>query len=112
MQGSDKLTSKQPHKKFDISLNERTSSIIVFSLFFSWLLAFPFEGQILYTLLDYYQIETHTIVFGAIAATFAGLFSCGFFVKNMKAAKRLMLSSILFCIASSIVFISHPPLFG
>ncbi len=35
------------------------------------------------------------MVFGAIAATFCGLFLCGFFIKNMKAAKRLILGSIL-----------------
>ncbi len=89
-------------------INDRRLSVIVFSLFFSWLLAFPFEGQILYPLADYYQAEPHMMVFGAVAATFGGLFSCGFFIKSIKAAKRLMLGSIIFCIAGSGVFLFPP----
>ena len=89
-------------------INDRQLSVIVFSLFFSWLLAFPFEGQILYALADYYQAEPHMMVFGAVAATFGGLFSCGFFIKSIKAAKRLMLGSIIFCIAGSGVFLFPP----
>ena len=37
-------------------LNGRRLSIIVFSLFFSWMLAFPFQGQILYALSDKFNI--------------------------------------------------------
>ncbi len=39
------------------SAKNRRLSIIVFSLFFSWLLSFLFEGQILYALADYYDIS-------------------------------------------------------
>jgi DNA-binding CsgD family transcriptional regulator len=83
-------------------------SVIVFSLFFSWLLAFPFEGRILYALADYYNISTESFVFGTMAAHFAGLLACGFFVRNMRTAKKLMLFSIAFCVAASIVFFRPP----
>lgn len=96
------------HRILHINMDERKLSIMVFSLFFAWLLAFPFEGQILYALTDYYQAEPHMMVFGAIAATFSGLFTCGFFIKSMKAAKRLMLGSITFCIAGSGAFCLPP----
>ena len=64
--------------EFLLKIGERRLSIIVFLLFFSWVLAFPFEGQILYSLAEQYQIEPHTMVFSAIAATFLGLFFGGF----------------------------------
>lgn len=93
-------------KTFEI--DNRRLSVIVFSLFFSWLLAFPFEGRILYALADYHNISARSFVFGTMAAHFAGLLVCGFFVKNMATAKRLMLFSIAFCIAASGVFFGPP----
>jgi DNA-binding CsgD family transcriptional regulator len=89
-------------------VNNRRLSVIVFSLFFSWLLAFPFEGRILYALADYYNISAESFVFGTMAAHFAGLLACGFFVRNMQTAKKLMLFSIAFCIAASGVFFRPP----
>jgi DNA-binding CsgD family transcriptional regulator/MFS family permease len=91
--------------------NDRRITIIVFSLFFSWLLAFPFEGRILYALADYHNISAHQFVFSTIAAHFLGLVFCGFFVKNMLAAKRLMLFSITFCFLASGVFFLSPTFF-
>ena len=88
--------------------NERRLTVIVFSLFFSWLLAFPFEGRLLYALADYYSISAGSFVFGTMAAHLAGLLVCGFFVRTMRTAKRLMLFSIVFCIAASVVFF-YPP---
>lgn len=82
--------------------------IIVFSLFFSWLLAFLFEGRILYALADYYNISANSYVFETMAAHFSGLIVCGFFVKNMVTAKRLVLFSIAFCIVASGVFFCPP----
>lgn len=91
-------------------INNRRLSVIVFSLFFSWLLAFPFEGRILYALADHYSISAHSFVFETMAAHFAGLLVCGFFVKNLITAKRLMLFSIAFCIVASGVFFRPPSL--
>lgn len=86
----------------------RRLSIIVFSLFFAWLLAFPFEGRILYALAEYYNVPVHQFVFSTMAAHFAGLILCGFVIKTMKAAKRLMLGSIALCAAASGVFFLPP----
>jgi len=91
-----------------IKTNYRRLSVIVFSLFFSWLLAFPFEGKILYGLAAYYNISVDSFIFVTIAAHFLGLIACGFFVKNMRTANKLMLFSIAFCIAASGVFFSPP----
>ncbi len=66
---------------FDITnyINERRISVIIFSLFFSWMLALPFEGQVLYSLAEHYLIEPQNIILASIISIFCGLFICGFF---------------------------------
>ena len=83
-------------------------SIIVFSLFFSWLLAFPFEGQVLYAITDRFNIDAHTLIFSSILAHFVGLFACGFIIKTMKQAKYLMIFSIALCMVGSVPFFFPP----
>ena len=82
--------------------------VIVFSLFFSWLLAVSFEGQVLYAVADYYGTLAHSFVFGAMLAHFFGLLMGGFLVKNMKVAKDIVLFSIAFCIIATGVFFFPP----
>lgn len=89
-------------------MDERQLSIIVFALFFSWLLAFPFEGQVLYALSGRYNIEVHNLIFGVITFHFLGLGLSGFFIRTMKVAKKFIISSIVFCIVGSIVFFFPP----
>jgi len=92
-------------KKYSyFNTDSRRLSVIVLALFSAWLLAVPFEGRVLSGLLDYYRISPQPYILGAMAAHCGGLFLCGFFVKNIRTAKRLMLISVLICIASSIVF--------
>ena len=87
---------------------ERNLIVIVFSLFFSWLLAFPFEGRLLYALAEYNNISAQPFVFSTMLAHIAGLLVSGFFVHSLQAAKKLMLFSIVFCIAASSVFFFQP----
>ncbi len=95
-------------KKNIFNLNERNFSVLVFSLFFSWLLAFPFEGKVLYAFLEKYQIDADNVIFESIAAHLMGLLSCSFFVKNIKSAKKFIIISITACIASTSVFLFRP----
>ena len=88
--------------------NERVLSVIVFALFSSWLLAFPFQGQILHALLDSHQLPAGEFIYGTIAAHLAGLFLCGFFIKTALMAKRLILYSIVACIFASAIFFLPP----
>ena len=91
-----------------MSMNERRLSIIVFVLFSSWMLAFPFEGQILYAIAGKYNLDPHRMVFGAVAATAVGLLFWGFLIRSKKAAKRLLLCSTAICIIASACFF-YPP---
>lgn len=93
---------------FRLTISMRKLSVLIFALFFSWMLAFPFEGQILYALSHHFHLNPHNIVFGSIVAQFIGLLVSGFFIKTMKATKRLMLFSIAFCIIGSSIFFFDP----
>lgn len=100
-------------KRAEFIMDNRSLSIIVFSLFSSWLLSIAFEGRILYALLNYHRISPQPFVLGSMAAHCAGLALCAFFVKSMRTAKRLMLFSIVFCIGTSgVFFLSTPFLWG
>lgn len=102
------MTDKQNGRVFHISINDRVLSVVVFSLFFSWMLAFPFQGQILFAATGAYGVQPLGIALGAVAATFTGLFLCGFFIKTVKSAKMLMLGSIIFCFFATCVFFFPP----
>ncbi len=104
------MGSVKKSKQFlSIPVDARILSIIVFSLFFGWVLAFVFEGQVLYAIYDqYHHLDTHSMIFGSIAALFTGLVGCGVFIKKMKAAKRWMLFSFTLCIAGTGAFLFPP----
>jgi len=94
-----------------ISINNRILSILVFSLYFSWLLAVPFEGQILYAFGSKYELNISPMVFSSIAAHLLGLIISGFFIKNINSAKTLMLLSIVIVIAGNFVFFFKASIF-
>ena len=105
------MTDRHPQNRFYLNLNERKLSVLVHSLFSSWMLAFLFEGQIFYSLADAYKIDPAVMVFCGVAAMFAGLLLCGLFIKSKKAAKRLFLCSYPFFIAVSVIFFFPPSVF-
>ena len=85
-------------------IEPRRLSILAFSLLFTYLLSFLFEGQVLYSLTDHFRVPSTTFIFTAIIAHFVGLFCCGFFVKTPRAAKNAMLYGIGISLAGSIPF--------
>lgn len=91
-----------------INIDERRLSIIVHSLFSSWMLAFLFEGKILYSLVGSFDLAIAVMVFGGVAGHFTGLFLCGFFIKTKKAARGLFLYSYPFFMAVSAAFFFPP----
>lgn len=94
-----------------VSMDERKLSIIVLSLFSSWLLAFLFEGQIFYALTEEYDMVPSGMVFGGIAALSAGMLICGLLIKTKKAARGLFLWSYIFFIFVSAAFFFPPSVF-
>ncbi len=86
------------------SLPARQLSLAVFSLYFSWLLAFPFEGQVLYALAASVGVDPRPMISGAVAAQCAGLLLCGLVVKTMAAARKLIVFSIVVAFAVTALF--------
>lgn len=88
--------------------NIRILSVISFSLLFAYLLSFLFEGQVLYSLLDYYGVQINAYILSAIVAHFAGLFLCGFFVRSPQLAKYVMSGGMLVSLVATVPFFFVP----
>ena len=65
-----------------VNINRQKITIISFSFFFAWILSFPFEGQVLYSLAEAAGLNAIPMINMAVLAHFIGLFSSGFFIKN------------------------------
>lgn len=91
-----------------LPFNERRMSLIVFVLFSAWMLALPFEGQILYAVAREHDLDPHKMVFRALAAMAAGLVFWGLFTGSKKTAKRLILSCTALSLFCSTAFF-YPP---
>jgi len=90
-------------------INERRLTILVFSLFFAWLLSIPFEGEILYTLIEITKISYGTfLIFGSIFFHFIGLIVSSLIIKTKSRARLLMLISIIYCMIATTVFFMTP----
>lgn len=98
---------KSSFGKSILPISGRTLTILFFSLYSGWLLAFPFEGQIFYALGEYNSIAIQNMLLFGIVAHFIGLISCGLLVKNICEAKRIFEISALVCIAGSCIFFTH-----
>ncbi len=90
--------------------NKRALSVAAFSFLFAYLLSFVFEGKVLYELLESADLRADTYIIAAIIAHFAGLFSCGYFVKLPQQARRAMLIYSSVCLAGAVPFFFEPSL--
>ena len=88
--------------------NSRVISVVAFSFSFAYLLSFLFEGQVLYGLLEHFNIPTNAYILSGIIALFAGLFTCGFFLHTTKAAKRVLCGGLLISFFVTIPFYFVP----
>ena len=96
--------------KNKLNINSRALSVCAFSFLFAYILSFPFEGKVLYSLLDAAKVDASQFILAAIIAHFLGQFTCGFFCKSPKSAKRIMLIGMGVCIPLTAVFFSAIPL--
>ncbi|TCK59496.1 helix-turn-helix domain-containing protein [Seleniivibrio woodruffii] len=88
--------------------NSRVVSVAGFSLVFSYLLSFLFEGRVLYSVMEYHGAYEGRYVIIAIIAHFAGLVSCGFFVRSLNQAKRTVLAGMAVCFIITVPFFFPP----
>jgi DNA-binding CsgD family transcriptional regulator len=90
------------------AMSDRIISITGFSFLFAHLLSFLFEGQVLYSMLAYYDVQDSAYILTAIVAHFVGLFSCGYLVKSPTGAKYTMLGSMGVCLMATVPFFFTP----
>lgn len=91
-----------------LTRNTRMLSVSAFSLLFAWILSFLFEGQVIYSLLEHFGEQADTYILSAIVAHFAGMFSCGFFVRSPQTAKHVMAGGMLSCLVLTFPFFFAP----
>jgi DNA-binding CsgD family transcriptional regulator/MFS family permease len=89
-------------------ISTRRLSTAGFSFLFAYILSFQFEGQVLYSLLNMREIDTSGYIMAAIIAHFAGLSTCGFFVKSQTAAKNMIMGGMILCLVATIPFFFTP----
>ncbi len=85
--------------------NTYSLKVIIFSLLSSWLLSFSFEGQSLYAIAKYHNIEINNLNIYLTISILLGLFLCRYFIKNIMSAKRLIAITILLCTINSFVLL-------
>lgn len=93
---------------YDRLLNGRTISVFGFSLFFAYILSFLFEGQVLYSVIEYRGVPDNSMILTGIIAHFFGLFTCGFFVRNPRTAKKVVLAGMAVSFLFTIPFFFAP----
>lgn len=84
---------------------QRILSTLSFTLFAGWLLSFPYIGQVLYRLADEAEVSIAPLFQVAVLAHFAGLFLCGFLVKNILAGKMTMVAVTIVCFSGTLIFL-------
>jgi len=84
--------------------SQRNLSTMGFALFFAWVLAIPFEGQVLYSFADNVKMDVINYNMIGIFIHFIALFMGGFFIKKQVMAKITAIVSIIVCICGSLIF--------
>ena len=91
-----------------LELDVRKMSIAGFSFLFAYILSFLFEGQVLYGLIHLHEVNATGFILIGVLSTFAGLFTCGLFVRTQRAAKLFLLIAFGVCLAATVPFFFPP----
>lgn len=90
------------------AVNPRLATTVGCSLFFAYLLSFLFEGQVLYSLLGSFALETSVYPLLAMISHLFGLISCGYLVKSPGTVRYVMIASMGLCLAATASFFFRP----
>lgn len=86
----------------------RTLATTVFSLSFSFVLSFLFEGQVLYSRLACFDVPSSPYIPIAIVAHLLGLFTCGFFTRSLVMARRIWILGVVISLIGTLPFFFEP----
>lgn len=96
---------KDAHK---IKLSNRNLSVIIMALLLSWVLAFPFEGQILYAVSWHNKYDIRLLIYAGILAYCIGAIVSSWFAMDGRRVKNLFVLTSLLCILTSGIFFTRP----
>ncbi|MDL2315890.1 LuxR C-terminal-related transcriptional regulator [Desulfovibrio sp. OttesenSCG-928-A18] len=83
--------------------------LVLTSFGFAWTLALPFEGTLLYALLERDPLLPESLVFELVLAVCAGLTGASFFVRNRQSALWYFRLTLLFCLGVTLfAFVPSP----
>lgn len=92
-------------KSNKIKMNYRSISIILLALLLSWVLAFPFEGQILIAVAWHFKQDVRGLIYAGILAYSLGTLVSDSVIKNGRRIKQLFIGTTILCITTSFVFL-------
>ena len=96
---------KDAYKKLE---NNRFVSIILLALLLSWVLAIPFEGQILMAVAWHHKYDIRSLIYIGIMAYALGTLVSDFIVKNGSGIRKLFTGTAVLCIITSGIFFFKP----
>lgn len=80
-------------------------SILTLSFFGGWMLSFPFEGQILYGLVEAFNFDLRVSIYVSLIAHFIGLILGGFLFNNIHRGRRAMAIVLILSMVGSLLFL-------
>ncbi len=86
------------------TIDKRTCSVLGFSFLFAYILSFLFEGEVLYSRLEFYSLEHSVFILIAMVSHFVGLIIGGLVTRNHTMAKRIMLWGMGLCLVATFPF--------
>ena len=86
------------------TISQQKLSVLCFSLFFGWLLAFPFEGPVFYALSARRDFDAVDLNLASIFSHFVGLMTAWLFINSLKRAKQVQLLACIVCFIGSGLF--------
>lgn len=87
-------------------IRAKRMAVLSFSLFFSWIMIFPFDGQILQRLTSEQGLDGSSLMMLGIAGQGLGLLSGGFLLNTAGRAAKLLPYAILSCLVGTLLFFS------
>lgn len=91
-------------------ISQQKIAVFCFSLFFGWLLSFPFEGPVFYALSTGREHDAVSLNLASIFAHFLGLMSGWLFITSLRRAKQVQMLACATCFVGSglLMLLPHP----
>ncbi len=79
--------------------------MVIASLLGAWIVSFPYEGQMLYTMAKSYGVESTGLLDTSLLMLVVGLVVGGIFIRTIQTAKKVLVISIPVCMLLTVAFL-------